>query len=802
MLKNYFKIAVRTLWKNRAYAFINIVGLAIGISGATLLLTYVNSERSFDKFHSKSERIVRPIYIQEGNEGERYFSRVPAIYTSTLAQQLPEVESETTLIRLSSQFNASVNNVNFTESNYFITTSNIFSVFDFELLQGDEKTALDEPFSMVVTQSQAIKFFGTEDVMGKTIDAPSYFGTFKVTGVMKDLPQNSHLVIDILLGREFLPNDNASALYDSWLRFSASSYLVLQKNTDLAAFSEKANKVAKENLPSEVATSVNFMFQPLEDIHFHSAFIEGDIAAYKGKESYSIIFVVISIFLMVIAAVNYMNLATSKAVFRAKEIGIRKVVGAIRQQLIAQLLIESFMIAFAALIISVGITDLTMPFFNELTGRVFEFNWRTLSEYLPMLTGITLGIGLLSGIYPAFFMTKFKPTTVLKGENVSGGTFNLRKALVVFQFVLSTVFVISTLVVSNQMHFIQEKDLGFDKENLLVIDINNGSIRPVFKTMRNELEQIPGVQKVAVASRIPGEWKNINEVEVNPFGNDGTVKDSIRSYYMSFDPNMLSTFNMKLKEGDFFSGNDQSDSTKILINETAAKRFGLESPVGTVVQLRGNNVANYTIIGVLEDFNFQSLHTSLSPLVIGAWNNPNAIIDYFILKISGDAKPILEAAGLVHSKFDTQTVMESHFLDNQLEVFYQTEKEANVIFTVGAGLSIFIACLGLFGLASFTVQKRLKELGIRKILGASQWRIFLLLSSSFTKQVLLSFLIATPIAYYIMHNWLQNFEYRIGIGIGVFLLAGLSTFLVALLTVSYRTLKAANSNPVDSLRTE
>ncbi|KYG81181.1 hypothetical protein AWW67_07430 [Roseivirga seohaensis] len=803
MFKNYFKIAIRTLWRSKGYAFINILGLAIGITGATLLLTYVNSERSFDKFHTNYERIVRPVFIQGGGaEGDRYFSRVPAIYARTLVDQLPEVEEEVTLTRLSSQFNANVNNVNFTETNYFITTSDVFSVFDFELLQGNEKTALDEPFSMVVTQSQALKFFGTEDVMGKTVDASSYLGNFKITGVMKDLPRNSHLEIGILLGQETLNGTNTADLYGSWSRFSSYSYLLLKENTELTTLSNKANKIAKDNMPSEVVASSSFMFQPLEDIHFHSANIEGDIAAFKGEETYSVIFTVIAIFLIVIAAVNYMNLATSKAVFRAKEIGIRKVVGAIRQQLIFQFLIESFMIAFFALVISVGITDLSMPFFNELTGRTFEFNWSTLLEYLPLLMGITLAIGLLSGIYPALFMTKFKPVSVLKGENVTGSAFNLRKALVVFQFVLSTVFVISTLVVSDQMNFIREKDLGFDKENLLVIDINNGSIRPVFKTMRYELEQIPGVQEVAVASRIPGEWKNINEVEVSSYDQEGEIRDSVKSYYMSFDPNMLSTFNIKLRAGEFFSGNDQSDSTKILINETAAKKFGLENPVGTVVQLAGRGKANYTIIGVLEDFNFQSLHTSLSPLVIGAWNNPNAVIDYFILKTSGNPKPIIDAAGLVHSKFDTRTVMDYHFLDNQLEAFYETEREANVIFIAGASLSIFIACLGLFGLASFTIQKRVKELGIRKILGSSQWGIFFLLSSSFAKQILLSFVIAAPIAYYIMNNWLENFEYRVGIGVGAFLLAGCFTFLVSMLTISYRTIKAVNSNPIDSLRTE
>ena len=473
-----------------------------------------------------------------------------------------------------------------------------------------------------------------------------------------------------------------------------------------------------------------------------------------------------------------------------------------RQQLVAQFLTESLMITLISLILSIGITDITMPFFNELTGRSFAFNLSTLLDYAPLLLFIAITIGLLSGIYPAVFMTKFKPVKVLKGEQATGGSFNIRKALVVFQFVLSTVLIISTLVVANQMSFIRNKNLGFNQENLLVIDINNGAIRPLFKSMRNEFSQIAGVSEVAVASRIPGEWKNINEVNVNILDGDGLKKDSIGSYYMSFDTNMLSTFDMELKDGEFFSGNDQSDSTKILINETAVKRFGLTNPIGAIVELEGRGKGAYTIIGVMKDFNFQSLHSSLEPMVIGAWNNPNAIIDYFILKITGDPKPIIESANAVHSKFDTRTVMEYHFLDDQLTNFYEAERQASVIFKIGAGLSIFISCLGLFGLASFTVEKRIKELGIRKVLGASEWSLFYLLSSSFSKQIILSFLIASPIAYFIMQNWLQNFEYRVSLGVGVFLIAGIGTLLIAILTVSYRAIKAAHSNPVHSLRSE
>uniref|UniRef100_UPI0040489D07 ABC transporter permease n=3 Tax=Roseivirga sp. TaxID=1964215 RepID=UPI0040489D07 len=802
MFKNYFKIAFRTLWKNKAYSLINIMGLAVSIAGATLLLTYVKSELSFDRFHTKSDQIVRPILIQSGAEGDRFFSSNPAIYAQTMAEQMPEVEQYVNLLRLSGQFNVVIDNKPFTERTYAIAPSNFFSVFDFELIQGNSQTVLNEPFSMVLSERQAIKFFGTVDVLGKTVEAPGYGGSFKITGLMRDLPQNTHIELDILIAEGTLPEDRARALYQNWTDFSSTSYIVLKKGADLTAFTAKANTLADSNFPKGVADLVRFEFQPLADIHFESAHIERDFAAYKGDKSYVIIFSVIALFLIVIAAVNYMNLATSKAVFRSKEIGIRKVVGAKRKQLVTQFLMESFLITGIAMLLSIGITDISMPFFNELTARSFEFNLQAIQDYAPLLLIIAISIGLLSGLYPAVFMTKFKPIKVLKGEESAGGSFNIRKVLVVFQFALSTVMIIGTLVVSNQMNFIQNKNLGFNKENLLVIDINNGAIRPVFKSMRNELEQIIGVSEVAVASRIPGEWKNINEVDVNILDERGIKKDSIETYYMSFDPHMLSVFNMELKEGEFFSGNDQSDSTKILINETAVKKFGLENPIGAIVELEGRGKSSYTIIGVLKDFNFQSLHRGLEPMVIGAWNNPNAVIDYFILKMEGDPKPIIEAASMVHSKFDTRTVIEYHFLDDQLANFYSAERQASVIFKIGAGLSIFISCLGLFGLASFTVQKRVKELGIRKVLGASEWSLFYMLSSSFSKQILLAFIIASPLAYFIMKKWLENFEYRIDLGVVVFFLAGLGTLLIAILTVSYRALQAAHSNPVHSLRSE
>lgn len=802
MLKNYFKIAFRTLWKNKGYAFINIIGLAIGISGATLFLTFVKDELSFDKMHSKYDRIVRPITIQVNVEPNRHYGSNPMIMATTMDEEFPEIESQVTLYRYGNQINYTLDGQNYTDRDFFFSTPELFEVFDFELIRGDEETALQEPKSVIISESKAIAIFGSTDVMGKVLETQG--GDVKITGVMKDIPDNSHIFAELFFS-ELLPANIQENIVGSWTNFdSSASYLVLTPGTDLNALQAKMLELTKSRMPQNIGNMVTFELQPLADIHFGSAHIESDIARFKSDKTYTTIFIFISIFLVVIASVNYMNLATSKAVFRAKEIGIRKVVGAVKKQLISQILIESLLIAFIGLLISVAITDITMPFFNELTGRNYDFSWLHLLNYADILLLLTLVIGLLSGIYPAFFMTSFKTVNILKGEQIKGGSFNVRKALVVFQFVLSTVLIISTLVVSNQMNYIRNKNLGFNDDNLLVIDINNGAVRPVFKTMKNEFAQIPGVESVGVASRVPGEWKNINRVGVNSYSSNGIMMDSTEVYYMSFDPDVLSTFEINLVDGGSFSGNDASDSTKILLNESAVQLLGLQDPIGQSIELEMNaGKGKYTVIGVMKDFNFQSLHSKIEPLIVGAWNNRAAVIDYFILKVNGQNIPsIIAAANTVHEKFDTRTVMEYHFLDQQLEVFYESDRQASVIFKVGAGLSIFIACLGLFGLASFTIQKRVKELGIRKVLGASEWKIFVLLSSSFTKQILLAFLIASPVAFWIMDNWLQNFQYRVGVGVGVFLLAGIGTLLIALLTVSYRAVRAANSNPVNSLRNE
>ncbi len=801
MLKNYIKIAFRSLRRNSGYAMINIIGLAIGITGATLLLTYVKDEATYDQFHSRSKDMYRGILTEHDVDGDRVYSANQPILAKTVVEELPEVESATVLQVTGGHMDFVIDGNRFSERSYALVDKYFFEVFDFEFIYGNRANALEGPNSIVLSERQAMKFFGKTDVVGKPLEH-SFGGEYKVTGVIKNMPGNSHLKLDIL-ATPMSGNDRFTQMQSDWMHFQASVYYVLAPKTDQEFVTKRINEVFEKNVPANIAEVIDFDLQKLTDIHFESEEIANGFESELGDRSYIIIFSSIALFLLLIAAVNYMNLATSKAVFRAKEVGIRKVVGAVKGQLVSQFLIESILITVFALLISIGLTDISMPFFNQLTGKAYDFSLSTLMDYLPMFLIIAVSVGILSGIYPSFFMTHFKPVEVLKGEKLSSGSFSIRKTLVVFQFVMSIVLIITTLVVQNQMSFIGNKDLGFDQSNLIVIDINNSGVRRNFKAIRTEYAKITGVESVGVSSRVPGEWKGINEVGVYLTDAEGNVRDSVNSYFMGFDEGMVETFDFRIAEGDYFSGNAQSDSLKVLVNQTAIDALGLENPIGRTVQLLGRGRRlSVQVIGVIEDFNFKSLHAKIEPIIIGSWNNPSASIDYFTLKFNGNPSEIVAKAKKIHEQFDQSTAMEYHFLDSQLDVFYEKEEQANSIFKAGAGLSIFVACLGLFGLASFTVQKRVKEMGIRKVLGASQWNLFYLLSLSFAKQVMIAFLIASPIAFYILRDWLSQFEYRTNIGVGVFLVAGLMAILIALVTVSYRSLKAANSNPVDSLRSE
>lgn len=799
MLKNYFKVAFRALNRNRTFTLINILGLVIGISFSCMLYIYVSNELSYDTFHSKSDRIYRIITndLRDPNNLRQYGVTTPPM-GKALVDDFPEVEEMVRLHQYMGQVVFEVNGEKFQERNWFTTDPNFFDVFDFEFVAGDKLIALSEPFSLVITASTKTKYFGTEDAIGKVLEIDGESVT--VTGVIKDHPDNSHLQFEFLFSN-IRSDDGWNTYLNSWDRFGAYTYIVLNPNASIDDLKAKMPALLEKNL-GPYANLFSMDFQSVEDIYLGSGEIEAGTEKAHGQMSYIYIFSSMGIFLLIIACINYINLSTSKALARSKEVGVRKVVGAHKKQLIFQFLTESFLVTFISMFFAIGAMDLLFPYFNQITGKSFDISLYTLQSYgLPLLV-ITLIIGLISGSYPAFYMAKLRPVSSLKGKGQGDSSaMRLRRGLVIFQFTLTIVMIFSTIVIGKQLNFIQNKDIGFDEERLVVIDINNGNVRRSFQTMKEEYAKVPGVQNVAVSSRVPGEWKRIAEAYVKSQESSAVGIDSVRTYFMGFDEDMLSTYGLTMKSGRFFQANGLVDSTTVLLNESAVQALGLTDPLGTALHLENDGERfNMTVIGVLKDFNFQSLHQKVAPIVIGSWNNPVQSIDYFSLKITGDVEQAIQGATAVHNRFDEYSPIEYHFLDQQLNMFYEAEQRAGMIFRMGGGLSILVACLGLFGLATYNIERRTKELGIRKVLGASSTNLFVLLSSAFTKQVGIAFIIASPVAYFAMNEWLKGFEYKISLDVWIFLVSGLLAFLIALLTVSYRSIKAAHSSPLNALK--
>lgn len=802
MISNYILIAWRSVIKNPAYAAINIFGLAVGIAFSALMYIYVHNELSYDSFHTKADRIYRIVTVDKRvPDAERRYGQISPPVGPALVADQPEVAQQIRLFQWTGQVVFEIDGIKHQERDWYATDPEFFEVFDFEFLYGSPETALSDPRSVVLTESTALKYYGTTDVVGETL-VTGNLGSATITAVLRDLPENSHLRFNMLFA-DIRADDRWAAQLNNWQAFGAYTYILLDKNSDVADL-EAATPAFAAKYMGPMAQVMSIEYQSIEDIYLGSEAIEGGVDRRKGELHYIYIFGSLGIFILLIAAINYINLATAKASFRAKEIGVRKSIGAAHGQLIMQFIVESFVVTGLAYMIAIGILVSVLPYFNLMAETSFAVDADNLWQYLLPLTGIALVIALLSGTYPALYLARQKAANTLKGEVVSGkSSGTLRQSLVIFQFVLTIVMIVSTLVIGRQLDYISERSLGFNEERLLVIDINSGHVRRQFQSIKNEFAGIPGVTSVGVASRVPMEWKHILEVYLKSDYSGLAPTDSLQTYFMGFDEGMQETFKFEMAQGSFFGSNNANDSTKVLLNEAAVAELRLEDPIGAQIEVmspRGR--LNAQVVGVVKDFNFQSLHQKIAPLVIGAWNNPFQSIDYFALKVAGDIPTIIDEAAKVHEKFDLHTPMEYHFLDQQMEKSYEAEQRAGLIFKLGAGLSIIVACLGLLGLASFTIQKKTKELGIRKVLGAGDSQLFVLLSSSFAKQVVIAFLIATPIGYYVTDQWLNAFEYHINPGIGTFLIAGGIAVGIALLTISYRAYKAVHSNPVDSLKYE
>ncbi|MEO6286485.1 MAG: ABC transporter permease [Dyadobacter sp.] len=820
MIRDYIKIAFRNLAKYKANSAINIVGLSFGMTCFFLISLYLFDEWTFDAFHSNADRIYRITEKKTSENGKQtHIASVGYQIGKYAATELPEVENAVRVTALGRMNVSDTAGRNVFLREVTIADRNFFPVFDYKLIAGDRATALQQPFTTVVTRQMAKNLFGTEDAIGKIIKTDGFDAPFTVTGVCENVPKNSSFQFDILFSESTIHGDTwyKERSDSDWSSNSFVTYLLLKDQANSQSVAAKIRIAAAAHVTEKKEPGI-FFLQPLRDIHFYSEDIDNSAernnsVGRMGDITYIYVFAIIGIFVLLIACINYINLTTARASRRAKEIGVRKVAGAHRGSLTVQFLMESLVITCIALLIALLAVQLALPKFNAFTEKALAMNFASDYRIWMIVILATLLTGLLSGSYPAFLLSKFQPLLLIKGVTSTPGTnkTRLRQGLVVFQFTLSVVMIVATLVVYLQLRFVRNKNLGFNKEQLVIVDINSGKVRENFQAIKSEYGKLAGVNQVSVSSRVPGEWKNLALVEVHvPAAREG---ENSNMTFIGADEDFLRTFDIKLLAGRNFGNSASADSSSVLINESAARELGIQSPGGQWIEIpRRDGNGNMhpldvpmrvRVVGIVKDFNFRSLRETISPLVIGYRVNPIQSIDYFTVRLSGtDAQETVAQMKYILQKIDPDDLFEYHFLDQQLALFYREDAKRETIFIGMVLATVFIACLGLFGLSAFTAEQRAKEIGVRKVLGASVGSIVSLLSRDFLKPVLIGILLATPVAWYVMHRWLQDFAYKIDVEWWMFALAGVLAIGVALLTVGFQSMKAALMNPVKTLRSE
>jgi len=800
MLKNYFKISLRNLRKYKVYSAINLLGLAVGIAVCILILLYMFDELNFDRFHEKADRIYRIVETRKSvDQGEQHFGITAAPVGPIMVNDFPEVLNSARLIRLG-RVALLTESSNFYEE-FLLSDQNLFEIFDFEFIQGNPETALIEPNSIVITATLAQKYFGDSNPLDRNLKTDRGFD-LKVTGVLKDPPHNSHLQFDLLISMSTIFSQEGWRPYlEDWHTIGFITYVLLNERNEAEHVQALIPSFLYKYRGEESGRETEIRLQPLSDIHFYSGRLESDRNAYKGDIGYLYIFGILAGFILLIACINYMNITTARSTTRESEIGMRKVVGASRAQIVRQFLSESVLQAFLAFILGIIIVQSVLSAFNSLTGKKISLDYMLNEGLIFTMIAMVLLVGLISGSYPALYLSRIQFTKILGGKFRSTSSKSIfRHVLVVSQFALSIIMIVATLTVFKQMNFIRNKNLGFNKEHLVVVDINSQAARESFREIKHEFKQNSHVEHVSATSRVPGEWKYLIELEIVPEG--GSEFDSKTMNFFGVDSDFLSTFEVTLVEGRNFIETMTTDKTAVLLNETAVKTLGWQSPLGKKIRVPDENFEG-RVIGVVKDFHFRSLHESIGPLVLGHSHNPFQSIDYFNARISGtDIPGTIRYLKNVHEKYDKTTPFEYRFLDQQLENFYVSDRRIGHLFGIAAGLAILLACLGLFGLAAFTSRQRTKEIGVRKVLGASVSQIILLLSGEFVKLVFIALIIASPLALIFAKRWLQEFAYQTNITVSIFLFAGIIAFMIALIAMSYQAIKSALANPADSLRYE
>ena len=808
MFKNYVKTAFRSLMKNKGFTAINILGLALGLCVCMLIVFYVIDEVGYDTYNTKADRIYRVNNdIKFGGRTSQY-AVSPAPLASTVKSDFPEVE-KTVRFRERGGYKVRKDGQNVQEHRMVFVDSTVFDVFTLPMIQGDPKTALTEPKSVVINETTALKYFNATNVVGKMLTFNDTI-LYKVTGVIKDIPKQSHFNFDFLLAMAGLDESKENA----WLSNNFNTYLVLKKGADPKTLQAKFPAFVAKYVGGQLQAATHMSFSDFEkdgsyfrlslvalrDIHLRSN-VQNEMGA-NGNIQYVYIFSAVAIFILLIACVNFMNLSTARSSNRAREVGVRKVLGSARSSLIAQFLSESVLVTFAATVIAVIAAWLLLPVFNQMADKQLAFTTATFVWLLPMLLVIVVVIGCLAGSYPAFFLSAFQPIDVLKGKLSTGfkGGF-LRSFLVVFQFSISIFLIIGTLVIYNQLKFIQSKDLGYSREQVLIVN-NTEVLDKQAKVFKQEIKALPGVKNATLTGFIPtGGWRNNTSMFESPTLD---TKHAVSLGNWEVDEDYISTMGMKIKYGRDFSTEMKTDSSAVILNEAAVKILGYKDALNKELYMPTDNMAKNLkklhIIGVIKDFNFSSLRENISPLAFLYGQNSGALSVH--INAANAAAVLAQVKEKWHTLAPNQQ-FDYSFMDEDFENSYRTEQRIGGIFIAFTSMAIIIACLGLFGLAAYAAEQRTKEIGIRKVLGANISIIVAMLSKDFIKLVIVAIVIASPLAWFSMQHWfLSGFAYQDGIKWWIVATAGGGAIVIAFITISFQSIKAALANPVTSLKNE
>ncbi|KYG79070.1 putative ABC transport system permease protein [Roseivirga ehrenbergii] len=799
MLKSYLKIALRSLKRHKVFSIINVLGLSVGLACCMLIGLYISEETSYDKFHTNSDNIYRFTreFISPDGSTSLHLSRVAPPFGPLAKEDFSgEIEKIGRMMSVSGP--VKYNNRLYDEDNFYFADPEIAAILTFDVIEGNIVQALTQPGSVVISDEMAYKYFGDEDPIGKSINFLSQADLI-VKGVFKKLPENSSFQVDFLA--EMTPLEafygGREAMMQNWGSNNFATFFTLKPEGRISEIERRMGDFLNKHIDEEATTWTALHVQKLTDIHLHSNL--DDEQGQNSDITYVYIFASIAFLILAIACINYMNLATARSATRAKEVGMRKVFGAGKGKLINQFLVESIVLVFFALFLAVGVTSLILPYFRAFTGLQLEFDLFTNLPLVAVILTSAVVVGVLSGSYPAFYLSSFQPLKVLKGKLTGGAkSGNLRRFLVVVQFTISVILIVSTIVVFKQLDFIQNKKLGYDREQMMIMGVSQ-QVADQYEAFKNELLTIQGVKMVGGSSRVPsGQLLDSQGAQAEVNGEMLPTPVVIKS--LSVDPDFIPTYQMEMASGRNFSDNFANDSTSFVLNEKSVEVIGWGSAEDAIGQNMIYAGVRGKVIGVVKDFHFESLQSEISPIIMV--NRPNQMRNLSI-KIEGtNIRSAIQQVEELYANFSPNAPLNYNFLDDRFENLYTTETQRSQLFTLFSGLAIFLACLGLFGLASFTVSQRSKEISIRKVLGASVQQIVGILSKEFVILIAVAMLLAFPVAWYFMNDWLAGYAYRTTLGVSPFLLAALIAGAIAFVTISFQTFKAAVSNPSERLRDE